>query len=154
MGPTAILGLPLAYAIGQPGSSWVPLLLVALAVVLRLVGRANRRNVRRHGGPSAGTWNRQPGPGVQPPDVRTFDAGYRPPPADFEPLGPEQPLAYGPEAPDVPGPAPAPRAHAGDRLAAGKGLKARLDALDARCRTGSITAEQYAAAREEMFRNH
>lgn len=133
MGATAILGLPLAYAIGQPGSSWWPLAFVAVVLVLRLLRRAGRRNARQRGGP----YNGNQRPDYPLPDVRTFDAGYRPPPAGFEPQGPD----------------PEPPAVAGDRLAAERALKERLDALDAQRRAGLINADQYAAAREEIFRH-
>jgi hypothetical protein len=74
------------------------------------------------------------------PDFSQFDATYQPPPADFRPTVPTPAEGQG-------------ESFAGQRLAAEQSLKRRLDELDELRRSGRISADEYTAAREEIFRS-
>lgn len=123
------------------GMGWFPLVFI-IFIVLRIAlnsGRARtrrNRNGQRPGNPPDGSHGAPAPMSRMPdgkPDFSRFDASYQPPPADFEP---------------VPG-----GSAAEQRIAAEQSLKQRLDELDELRRTGRISADEYAAAREQLFRS-
>ncbi|MDQ6752344.1 MAG: hypothetical protein M3017_02765 [Actinomycetota bacterium] len=131
--------MPQAYYYVGSGSGfgWAPFIFIAF-IVLRIFissSRAHARRERERDRNREGNRDHIPAPTQHPPsskpDFSQFDAGYRPPPADFRP--PED--------------SPASR-----RSAAEQSRKRRLEELDELRRAGRISADEYAAAREEIFR--
>lgn len=150
--------LPQAFYYFGSGQSfgWLPFVILAF-VILRIFVGSSRSRARRRERERARDRNPQPLPGQplpgqppfgqQVPDFSQFDANYQPPPADFQPgTNPEEP---GPASPaeDSGG------SFARQRMAAEQSLKRRLDELDQLRRSGRISAEDYTAAREQIFRS-
>ena len=143
--------LPQAFYYFGSGQSfgWLPFVILAF-VILRIFVGSSRSRARRHERERARDPQPLPGQppfGQQAPDFSQFDANYQPPPADFQPgTNPEEP---GPASPaeDSGG------SFARQRMAAEQSLQRRLDELDQLRRSGRISAEEYTAAREELFRS-
>lgn len=129
--------MPQAYYFMGSGSGfgWAPFIFIAF-IVLRIFISSSRAHARQERDRNRdGNRDSIPAPTQHlpssKPDFSQFDAGYRPPPADFRP------------SEDSP---------ASQRSAAEQSLKRRLDELDELRRAGRISADEYTAAREEIFR--
>lgn len=155
--------LPASSSYSFSAFPWFFVIFVILAVVGQ-ISRARRRTRARQQNPQQFQ--------QQPPNVSAFDAGYQPPPANFQAPAPYQQGNQPPAAPQTTPPQSYPPApgnplgwqqatpaqplsgFASSRWASEQDLKQRLNELDQRRRAGQINAEQYQVERDAIFRDH
>jgi len=148
--------LPAASNSGFSVFPWFFVIFVVLAVLGQIANARKRARAKQQNGQQYQQ---------APPAVNNFGANYQAPPANFQsPAAPpngyaqpaqfQQPPANGPGGWAQPAPAnPGMSGFASSRWAAEQDLKRLLTELDQRRRAGQLTAEQYEAEREAIFRN-